>query len=283
MARPLRIEYPFAVYHITSRGNARNPIFADHQDRQNFLHILGLVVKRYHWLCHAYCLMDNHYHLLIETPDANLSLGMRQLNGRYTQTYHRKHTTTGHLLPGRFKAILVEKDSYLLELCRYVVLNPVRAKMVESVEQWPWNSYRFTVGLEPVPSYLSVDWILSFFSDERPTAQKNYQAFVEEGLGRASPWENLQGQVLLGKEGFVETFKDHLVNQKEIQEIPGSQRLVGRPTLSSLFQGIKTKQQRDQNIRAASLEYGYTLKEIATHLNIHYTTVSKVISKENKK
>ena len=130
MARALRIEYPDAVYHITSRGNARNEIFADDQDRDNFLTVLGVVVKRYNWLCHAYCLMDNHYHLMIETPDANLSRGMRQLNGVYTQKYNWRHSKTGHIFQGRYKSILVEKENYLLELCRYVVLNPVRANMV---------------------------------------------------------------------------------------------------------------------------------------------------------
>ena len=130
MARPLRIEYPGAVYHITSRGNARADIFLMDDDRQVFLDILGNTVEKYNWLCHAFCLLDNHYHLLIETPDPNLSLGMRQLNGVYTQTFNRTHDRVGHVFQGRYKAILVEKESHLLELCRYVVLNPVRAKMV---------------------------------------------------------------------------------------------------------------------------------------------------------
>ena len=134
MARPIRIEYPGAVYHVTSRGNAGNKIFSDDQDREIFLPILAAVVKRYNWLCHAYCLMDTHYHLMIETPDANLSIGMRQLNGIYTQKYNRRHETPGHIFQGRYKAILVQKENYLLELCRYVVLNPVRAGVVQKPE-----------------------------------------------------------------------------------------------------------------------------------------------------
>ena len=126
MARPLRIEYPGAVYHVTSRGNARKKIFLDDIDRDEFLATLGWVVERFGWGCHAYCLMDNHFHLLIETPKPNLSLGMRQLNGVYTQRFNRRHKRVGHLFQGRFKAILVERDSYLLELARYIVLNPVR-------------------------------------------------------------------------------------------------------------------------------------------------------------
>ena len=127
MARPLRIEYEGAVYHVTSRGNARKRIFKDNRDRETFLSTLDTVVVRYNWFCHSYCLMDNHYHIMVETPDANLSMGMRQLNGIYTQQYNRRHHQTGHIFEGRFKAILVQKDHYLLELCRYVVLNPVRA------------------------------------------------------------------------------------------------------------------------------------------------------------
>ncbi len=127
MARPLHIEYPGAVYHITNRGNDKKAVFKDDQDRETFLKILAFVNKRYHWLCHAYCLMDNHYHLMIETPDGNLSLGMRQLNGVYTQARNKRYNKTGHLFQGRYKSILIQKDSHLLEVCRYVVLNPVKA------------------------------------------------------------------------------------------------------------------------------------------------------------
>ncbi len=141
MARPLRIEYPGALYHITARGNAREPIFKDDTDRRAFLEILGNVIERHQWRCHAYCLMGNHYHLLIETPKANLSPGMRQLNGIYTQAFNRRHARVGHVLQGRFKAILVDKDSYLLELCRYIVLNPVRANMVKLPKQAQMGSH----------------------------------------------------------------------------------------------------------------------------------------------
>ncbi len=140
MARPLRIEYPGAIYHITARGNARQAIYEDDTDKSAFLGTLQTVAERANWLCHAYCLMENHYHLLIETQDANLSEGMRALNGRYTQAFNRRHGRVGHLLQGRFKAILVERESYLLELCRYVVLNPVRAKMVRSTAHYRWSS-----------------------------------------------------------------------------------------------------------------------------------------------
>jgi putative transposase len=147
MARPLRIEYDGALYHVTSRGNERKAIFKDDTDRELFLSTLAQVTERFHWTCHAYCLMDNHYHLVIETPDGNLSKGMRQLNGVYTQTFNRRHHRVGHLFQGRFKGILVQKESHYLEVCRYVVLNPVRAKAVKHPREWAWSSYRATGGL----------------------------------------------------------------------------------------------------------------------------------------
>src|SRR3972149_1913919 len=121
MARPLRIEYPGALYHLTSRGDRHGPIFDDDQDRRAFLDILGDVVARFRWQCHAYCLMGNHYHLMIETPEGNLTKGMRQLNGVFTQWSNRRHQRSGHLFQGRYKAILVDRDSYFLELARYIV------------------------------------------------------------------------------------------------------------------------------------------------------------------
>jgi len=146
MSRPLRIEYPGAVYHVTSRGNEKKPVFKTDQDRQNFLNTLQRVNKRYHLICHAYCLMTNHYHLLLETSDGNLSLGMRQLNGVYTQVFNKLHGRTGHLFQGRYQSILIQKGSHLLEVCRYVVLNPVRAGTVEKPEDWKWSSYLATAG-----------------------------------------------------------------------------------------------------------------------------------------
>jgi putative transposase len=141
MARPLRIEFSGALYHITSRGDRREAIYEDDTDRESFLETLAEVVERFNWVCHAYCLMSNHYHLIVETPDANLSKGMRHLNGVFTQVSNRRHNRTGHLFQGRFKGIIVDQDSCLLELTRYVVLNPVRAKMVKDPGDWPWSSY----------------------------------------------------------------------------------------------------------------------------------------------
>ena len=158
MARPLRIEYPGALYHVTSRGNAGNRIFKIDKDRKYFLDLLGFIIKRFHWLCHAWCLMDNHYHLVLETPEGNLSRGMRQLNGIYTQKYNWRYTKTGHVFQGRYKAIVVDKESYLLELCRYVVLNPLRAAIVKEPQDWKWSSYRSTAGRATAMAYHGLDF-----------------------------------------------------------------------------------------------------------------------------
>jgi len=282
MARSLRIEYPDAVYHVTARGNAKNDIFHSDTDRNTFLKILSGVVLRYNWLCHAYCLMDNHYHLLIETPDGNLSVGMRQLNGVYTQKHNWLHQKSGHVFQGRFKAIVVEKESYLLELCRYVVLNPVRAGKTETPEQWRWSSYRFTAGMKTPPDYLTTDWILGLFHPKKREAQKLYRKFVRAGIGLQSPWEELRGQILLGEEGFVDAHKDLLYDKKTVKEVPRTQRYVNRPALSVLLTKSATKSQRDQAIHRAYIQHGYTMKAIADHLGIHYTTVSKVIKAQEE-
>jgi putative transposase len=155
MARPLRLEFAGAVYHLTARGNGRAAIYRDDADRALFLRTLAATIERRRWLCHAFCLMTNHYHLLLETQGPTLSRGMRDLNGIYTQAFNRRHRRPGHVFQDRFKAILVERDSHLLELCRYVVLNPVRARMVRDAADWPWSSYAATAGLAEAPAWLT--------------------------------------------------------------------------------------------------------------------------------
>src|SRR4030067_3428811 len=204
MARPLRIQYAEAVYHITSRGNARRSIFKDDKDRGMLLNILEEVNDRYHWLCHAYCLMNNHYHLVIETPEGNLSKGMRQLNGVYTMRFNKRHKRVGHIFQGRYKAILIQKDSHLLEVSRYVVLNPVRAKAVTGAKEWRWSSYSATCGRDKLHPCLTTDWILGQFAKHKRTAEKKYKEFVEAGIGEKETWKSVKGQSILGSDEFVE-------------------------------------------------------------------------------
>jgi len=265
MARPRRLQFAGAVYHVTSRGNARGKVFFTDVDRELFLRTLSGVVTRYRWICHAYCLMANHYHLLIETPKANLSLGMRQLNGIYTQSFNRRQNRVGHLFQGRFKAILVEKDTHLLELCRYVVLNPGRVKGSATAQKWKWSSYAATAGFAAAPSFLSIDWVLEQFGGSRSQAQKQYREFVREGMG-GRPWDELKGQIYLGTEAFIEK---HAPREKQLKEIPRAQLTAARPALERIF-----RNGGNQAI-AKAYEHGYRLNEIAAYLGVHYATVSR--------
>lgn len=279
MTRPLRIEYPGAVYHITSRGNEKKAVYKDDQDCKNFLNTLQHVNHRYNWLCHAYCLMGNHYHLLIETPDGNLSTGMRQLNGVYTQLFNKRHRRIGHLFQGRYKAILIQRETHLLEVCRYVVLNPVRAGMVERPEDWQWSSYRGTAGRGKLHSSLTADWILGQLSGKRAKAEKEYRQFVQGGMEKTSLWAEVKGQTILGDDEFVDSLIDHLKKHKDVPEIPKSQRYVNRPSLDQIFQEgiIMDKSKRDKKIAEALVKYGYLQVEIARYLGMHYSTISNLL------
>jgi len=282
MARPLRIEYTGAIYHLTSRGNARDKIFLSDTDRLAFLKILGSVTVKYNWLCHSYCLMDNHYHLLIETSDPTLSMGMRQLNGVYTQRFNNLHKRVGHLFQGRYKSILVQKGGHLLELCRYVVLNPVRAAMVKSPKDWNWSSYRATAYSVRTPDFLSVDWVLGQFAQNRNEARKAYRKFVADSLvePEESPWKELVGQIIFGGKEFVIDIQSRIGEAQEIGEILRTQRFPGRAPLDTLFAANRRgdKATRNKIIKTAHLRYGYTLKEIADELGLHYTTISKALT-----
>ncbi len=275
MARPLRIEYEGALYHVTSRGNAGTMIFLDDPDRVRFLEILKSVVDRFGWICHAYCLMGNHYHLLVETPQPNLSRGMQHLNGVYTQWFNRRHARSGHLVQGRFKSIVVEKESYLLELARYVVLNPVRAKMVRSARDWRWSSYRATAGQVARPEFLTIDGLLSQFDEDRTKAIRAYRRFVGEGKG-INVWEALAGGVLMGGDAFVQSLKPLLNDVKRNRGIRREERLASRPSLDELFDGVTDKQTRNQRIHEAVRKHEYRLKEVGDHLGLCYSTISVI-------
>jgi len=278
MARPLRLEYPGALYHVTSRGNAQADIYIDEADRRIFLRILGSAVTKQRWLLHAFCLMGNHYHLLVETPEPNLSRGMHHLNGVYSQCFNRRHQRVGHVLQGRFTAILVERESYLLELARYVPLNPVRAGMVASPEEWPWSSYRAAAGLDPAPPWLTTHAVLERFGSDAGRAGLRFQEFVRDGVNAPAPWSALQGQVFLGSQQFVERMVRALPPATLSSEIPRTDRLAGRPALSSLLPAglVADRARRNGAIREAHRGHGYSLAEIARYLGLHYSTVSRI-------
>jgi REP element-mobilizing transposase RayT len=271
MARPLRIEFPGALYHLTAQANAQQPIFRDDRDRHGFLQILGKTLSDCNGICHAYCLMTNHYHLLMETPVANLSRIMKQINGIYTQRFNRRHQRLGHVLQGRFKSILVDKDAYLLELCRYIVLNPLRAGMTHDPGRYRWSSFKATADMVKTLAFLSTDWILRRFAKTRPEAQAQYRRFVWAGKNEPSPWKALKGQCLLGGKEFVAKLSPHLKEKGKIKEIRLVDRKVLRPDLALLFSDA------NRAMRTAHFEHGYRQKEIADHLGLHYTTESNIL------
>jgi hypothetical protein len=224
--------------------------------------------------------MGNHYHLLIETPDGNLCCGMRQLNGVYTQSFNRQHHRVGHLFQGRYKAILVEKDAYLLELARYIVLNPVRAEMVRSAVEWPWSSYRTMVGYDPDLSTLSADGILVAFGNQRGRAIECYERFVAEGKHQPSPWSQLRNQVYLGSEQFVDEMQKRIDDADRLLEIPSAQR---RPLAKPLDYYVKITASRNEAIVKAHASGGYSMKTIGEYFGLHYSRVSRIISEAKDK
>lgn len=237
MARPLRLEFAGALYHVTARGNRKEMIFRDDEDRARFLALLAREVAQQRWRLYAYCLMGNHYHLLMETPEANLGRGMRRLNGVYTQAFNRRHELVGHVLQGRYKAILVDKDAYLRELCRYVVLNPARAGLCASAAQWPWSSYAATVGQAACPDWLAGSEVLGLFDGNWDEARRRYQQFVAEGVGLSRPWENLAGQIFLGNDDFLKRMQDKAASQAPAN-VSSQQRLPARPAPEAILAAV---------------------------------------------
>ena len=260
------------------------PIFEGDRDRVVFLNLLDEIVESFNLKCYAYCLMTNHYHLLIETIEANLSKSMRELNGVYTQRFNRRHSRVGHIFQGRYKSILVSKESHLLELCRYVVLNPIRAGLVKKISDFQWSSFRAMIGQGPVPDFLDTAWVLSQFHRDRAEAQMAYQRFVESGLREPSPWKSLKGGCLLGDDKFTSDLKPILKEKEKIKEIVKVNRMALRPALDEVFGSAERgKKELGKKIVTAHQKHGYTFSEIARFLGKHYSTISKIVKADKLK
>jgi REP element-mobilizing transposase RayT len=279
MARPLRIEFAGALYHVTARGNAQQNIYSDDIDRKAFLDLIDTVRSRYDWYLHAYCLMSNHYHLLIETGSPTLSRGMKLLNGTYSQTFNRRHRRVGHLFQGRYGAILVQKESYLLELSRYVVLNPVRARMVRKAVDWKWSSYRVTAGFEGCETCLTTDWILSCFAEKKKRAQEKYRRFVEAGKNQPAPWEKLKNQIYLGDDEFVEDMQCKLDPDQSLEDIPRKQKLAPPRPIGDYKQLHGSSKEA---MAKAYLSGHFTLHEIGRAFGVSHATVSRAVKDHEK-
>lgn len=273
MARPLRLEMKDGYYHVMSRGNRREAIFKDDADRKKFLELLGRQHDRRGWNVLAYCLMTNHYHLLIHTPSPNLSRGMRDINGIYTQGFNRRHRKVGHLFQGRYTAHLVDKDAYLLELCRYVVLNPVRARMVSGPRQYRWSSYRATTGQVAAPRWLDVDQVLSRFAKRRPTGILRYRRFVQDGVSTKVALESPKRSLFYGDDAFVEEMLKKLQLPEDLSEHPHIKTAVSAKPL----EWYAERYERDEAMSAAWETGAYSLRDIGRQFGLHYASVSRIL------
>ena len=274
MTRPLRLEFPGALYHVTARGNRRVPVYRDEADRHIWLNVLAMVCKRHNCTIHSFCQMTNHYHLLIETVDANLSQCMRQLNGVYSQHFNRRHRLVGHLFQGRYKAILVQKDSYLLELCRYIVLNPLRANVVMALNDWQWSSHRYFIGDGFRPDWLECDWLLSQFGGTPTEAALAYQAFVLAGLGKPSPLEATRHQILLGDNDFVSQHQQLQRSASLVENTKAERRAVALP----LAEYRDRYPDRAEAMARAYVSTAFTMPQIACAFGVSTKTVSRAIA-----
>ncbi len=274
MTRPLRVNFPGALYHVTSRGNRRAPIFRDDADRRIWLDVLAKVCERHHCIVHSFCQMTNHYHLLVETVEGNLPSCMRQLNGHYSQHFNRRHRVAGHLFQGRYKAILVQKDSYLLEVSRYIVLNPIRANTVAALNEWRWSSYHYFIGDDVSPDWLESDWLLRQFGDTPTSAIAAYQDFVLAGLGQASPFAATRHQILLGDETFISVHQQ-LQQSEELIETKRSERRAVALPLSDYQDRYPD---RGEAMARAYASTAFTMSEIARVFGVSTKTVSRAVA-----
>lgn len=284
MARPLRINYPGAFYHVTSRGNERKDVFKSKRDREKFYEYLESATQRYDAVIHVFCLMDNHYHLLIETPSGNLPQIMRHINGAYTTYFNVKRERSGHLFQGRYRAILVDIDEYAKELSRYIHLNPVRAKMVKTPEEYEWSSYRFYIGEKKPPEWLYRDFILGYFGNKVSIAQKGYRSFVSLLVNEKydSPLDEVVSSTLLGGPGFIAFIKDNFLSDKKPDKnLPALKELVEKASMQDIFDEVESVLGKQptlaRNVKMFLCQKctGEKLKDIGIHFGIGESGVSQ--------
>ena len=276
MTRPLRLEFPGAVYHVTSRGNRQADIFWDDADRRAWLGILGLACDRFNFSVHAYCQMTNHYHLLVETVDGGLGRGMRHLNGVYSQDINRRHAISGHLFQGRYHAVLVQKDSHLLELARYIILNPVRAGMVDRPEDWPWSSYHATAGTMHHGEWFDSRWLVDQFGANAVSGVKSYCRFVQEGYGAPNPFTKVTHRLLLGDEQYVARGRKYAQDAGATAHAPRVQRRIAALTLAGYEARFAC---RDTAMSEAYRSTAFTMAQIAAHFGVSSKTVGRAVNK----
>ena len=276
MPRRPRLQYPGAVYHVMSRGNRKNAIFDDDDDRQRFLDTVANASHRYTTIGYAICLMSNHYHYVFETPLGNLSATMQYINGEYSKASNRRHKRTGHVFEARFRSILVQRESYLRRVCRYAVLNPVRARLVSDAASWPWSTFRATAGLQEPPPWLQTDWIeWAFRAQTRQEAQERYREYVNNPVAKKTRLN--MNALALGNKAFKEAID---AETREDRSLLLPRSALARPSLSDVFAEIDVRPAgRVRGIETAHVTHGYALAEIARFLKVDRSTVSKAFNK----
>ena len=292
MSRPLRITYPGAFYHITARGNEKKPVFKSRRDREKFLEYLGSASERYNAVIHIYCLMDNHYHLLLETPSGNLPQIMLHINGAYTNYFNVKKGRTGHLFQGRYKAILVEKDEYAKELSRYIHLNPVRAGIVKLPEEYEWSSYPEYIGKREKPAWICTDFIHGYFGKTKASAEKQYRKFVSSLIDTeySCPLDEVVGSAILGRSDFISEIKEkYLSGKKTHKDVPALNALTDRVSTDDIYKEVENTcnddpvLKRNIKIYLAKRHTGKRLKEIGNDFGIGEAGVSQVCRRMAKR
>jgi REP element-mobilizing transposase RayT len=285
MARKLRFQFEGAIYHVYARGNEQQVIFRCDDDRHVFLYLLKETIKRYNWKCFAYCLMNNHYHLLIQTMSATLSQGMHWLSCVYTQKFNFRHDRVGHLFQGRFKDTLVQNGDHMDIVHRYIVLNPVRAAIVDKPEDWPWSSYSAVVGRNESSDWLDNHGALVGFGGVNCAGRRNYSNYIKQADGHDAP--NIYVPIF-GDDEFISSQQELASESVDEVEYPMVQRKLSRPCLLDIIPD-KTKwsrndiPKRNAAIIAAIYNHRYSQKEIANHLGLHYTLISKIVKAEKSK
>ena len=275
MGRPLRIEYPGAFYHITSRGNERKDIFLDDFDRKKFLEILADYHERYEINIHCFMLMSNHYHLVFETAKANLLKVMHGINSGYTLYFNRKYGRVGHLFQGRYKGILVDKDSYLLELSRYVHRNPVRAGIVRRAEDYYWSSYPGYLWKRKQQKWIDYSLILSQFGSNDRENRNSYKAFVDkEEKAESSPMDKVINQTILGSEVFYKKIKGILRGKKLGKEVINQKRFSRQIDGSRILSEVSKKLNVPEREIKETKKRGYIAKELTVYLMKKYSDMS---------
>jgi REP element-mobilizing transposase RayT len=283
MPRRPRLQIAGGLYHVTGRGNRRSLIFHDDLDRREFLKIYAQATAFYGLRTLALCLMGNHYHGLLETPEPNLSEALQFLNGVYAQHSNRRHRQTGHLFEARFGAQVVQRETYLIRAARYVVRNPVEAHVTADAASWPWSTYRATAGLEAPPDWLNVDWIgWAFKTHDVEEARRRYVDYVNEPTSTRNTIAT--SGIVLGSRSFARAILGDQKRQRPELELPINARILDRPSLGTLFEPAPASgPDRDRLVHVARVDHGYRFSQIADHLGIDRTTASKAALRHRRR